>query len=123
MSELTRLSALEMATRLRAGTLSTRALLDAHRARTEEVNGGINAFITLGWAAAGAHADELDAMAARGSFAGPLHGLPVAVKDIFETRGLRTTWGSRSFEHHVPGFDALHVARLRTAACRRTGAP
>ena len=68
-----------------------------------------------------ARAAELDAMAASGAFAGPLHGLPVAIKDCFETKGLRTTWGSRSFEAHVPGYDAHHVARLRAAGAVITG--
>src|SRR5207244_2025940 len=53
--------------------------------------------------------------AARGSFAGPLHGLPIAVKDLAETAGIRTTFGSPLFASYVPDFDAPHVARLKQA--------
>jgi amidase len=51
----------------------------------------------------------------RGSFAGPLHGLPIAVKDLAETAGIRTTFGSPLFASFVPDFDAPHVARLKQA--------
>src|SRR5207245_5006969 len=46
---------------------------------------------------------------------GPLHGIPVSIKDLTPTRGIRTTWGSKVFEHHVPDEDALIVARLKAA--------
>lgn len=115
MDEITSLTARAMAQKLRRRELSAAEVLAAHRARVEAAEAEVNAFITLDWDAAEARAAELDAMAAEGRFAGPLHGVPVAVKDVFETKGLRTTWGSRSFETHVPDFDALHVARLRAA--------
>ncbi|MBY6068288.1 hypothetical protein KUW17_16170 [Leisingera aquaemixtae] len=121
MTDITALTAESMAAKLRARELSAREVLAAHKAQTEAREGTVNAFITLDWAAAEARAAELDAMAARGEFAGPLHGLPVAIKDCFETEGLRTTWGSRSFESHVPDHDALHVARLRAAGAVITG--
>ncbi|MCB4455859.1 amidase [Leisingera sp. McT4-56] len=121
MTDITALTAEEMAAKLRARELSAREVLAAHKAQTEARQGTVNAFITLDWAAAEARAAELDALAARGEFAGPLHGLPVAIKDCFETEGLRTTWGSRSFESHVPDYDALHVARLRAAGAVITG--
>src|SRR6266851_3977350 len=62
-----------------------------------------------------AAAAELDERAARGSFAGPLHGLPIAVKDLAETAGIRTTFGSPIFASYLPSFDAAHVARLKQA--------
>lgn len=108
-------TATELATDLRARTLSSAEVLKAYRARVEDDTFGVNAFITLDWDAASARADELDKMAARGQFAGPLHGLPIAIKDCFDTAGLRTTHGSKSFSEHVPPKDALHVARLRAA--------
>ena len=121
MDDITHLTARAMAGKLRRRELTARDVLAAHKARTEAVNGEVNAFVTLDWDAAEAHAAELDAMAAQGRFAGPLHGVPVAIKDVFETKGLRTTWGSRAFENHVPQYDALHVARLRAAGAVITG--
>ncbi|MBY6141793.1 hypothetical protein KUV26_20325 [Leisingera daeponensis] len=121
MTDITALSAEEMAAKLRARELSAREVLAAHRTQTEAQESTVNAFVTLDWEAAEARAAELDALAARGEFAGPLHGLPVAIKDCFETKGLRTTWGSKSFETHVPDYDALHVVRLRAAGAVITG--
>ena len=121
MTEITALSAVEMAAKLRSRELSAREVLAAHKARTGAQEETVNAFVTLDWEAAEARAAELDAMAAGGEFAGPLHGLPVAIKDCFETKGLRTTWGSQSFASHVPDYDALHVARLRAAGAVITG--
>ncbi|WP_291732409.1 amidase, partial [Leisingera sp. F5] len=121
MTDITALSAEDMTAKLRARDLSARDVLAAHKTQTEARESTVNAFVTLDWDAAEARAAELDAMAASGAFAGPLHGLPVAIKDCFETKGLRTTWGSRSFEAHVPDFDALHVARLRAAGAVITG--
>lgn len=121
MTDITALNAEQMAEKLRTRDLSAREVLAAHKAQTEAREGTVNAFVTLDWDAAEARAAELDAMAARGAFAGPLHGLPLAIKDCFETKGLRTTWGSRSFETHVPDYDVLHVARLRAAGAVITG--
>lgn len=115
MTDITALNATDMAQQIRNGTLSARQVLDAHRARVEAVNDTVNAFVTLDWERAEARADELDQMATQGQFAGPLHGVPVAIKDVFETKGLRTTYGSQSFADHVPTRDALHVKRLRDA--------
>src|SRR6266852_7184798 len=84
-------------------------------ARIDEVNPAINAIVTLATEQAFAAAAELDERAARGSFAGPLHGLPIAVKDLAETAGIRTTFGSPIFASYLPSFDAPHVARLKQA--------
>src|SRR6266852_5487257 len=84
-------------------------------ARIDEVNPAINAIVTLAAEHAFAAAAELDERAARGSFAGPLHGLPIAVKDLAETAGIRTTFGSPIFASYLPSFDAPHVARLKQA--------
>lgn len=115
MTDIIQMSAIDMAAGLRAGELTAGAVLAAHRAQVELLEPRVNAFVTLDWEAAEGRAAELDSMAAKGEFAGPLHGVPVAIKDCFETKDLRTTWGSRSFAEFVPGFDAAHVARLRAA--------
>ncbi|SPJ31162.1 amidase [Falsiruegeria mediterranea] len=115
MTDITNLSSVDMAQQIRAGALTATQVLAAHRDRVEAVNGVVNAFVTLDWEAAQIRTAELDHMAAQGRFAGPLHGVPIAIKDVFETKSLRTTYGSKSFETHVPDADALHVKRLRDA--------
>ena len=107
--------AVELARLIRARELSAAELLAAVLARIGEANPAINAIVTLAAEQAFAVAAGLDAQAARGSFAGPLHGLPIAVKDLAETAGIRTTFGSPLFASYVPDFDAPHVARLKQA--------
>jgi len=107
--------AVELARLIRARELSAAELLSAVLARITEANPAINAIVTLAAEQAAATARGLDAQAARGSFAGPLHGLPIAVKDLAETAGIRTTFGSPLFASYVPDFDAPHVARLKQA--------
>lgn len=89
----------------------TRALL----ARIERVNPRLNAYCTV--AAEQALAAARAATRALGSRRrlGALHGVPVSIKDLTPTRGIRTTWGSKIFEHHVPDDDALIVTRLKAA--------
>ncbi len=107
--------AVELARLIRSRELSAAELLTAVLARIDEVNPAINAIVTLAAEQAAAVAAELDDRAARGSFAGPLHELPIAVKDLAETAGIRTTFGSPVFASYVPSFDAPHVARLKQA--------
>ncbi|WP_120499222.1 amidase [Roseovarius sp. EL26] len=110
--DIIKLSATDLAGRLQSRQLSAQEALSAYQAQVDKVESDVNAFVTLDWQAAYDRANELDRMARP---VGPLHGLPIAIKDVFETKGLRTTWGSRSYEHHIPDYDALHVARLRAA--------
>src|SRR5580692_2406130 len=107
--------AVDLARLIRSRELSAAELLAAVLARIEAVNPSLIAIVTLAAEQAQARAAELDAQAARGSFAGPLHGLPIAVKDLAETAGIRTTFGSPLFASFVPDFDAPHVARLKQA--------
>lgn len=89
----------------------TRAALDRiHRAQPV-----LNAFITIAEDAAMARAHAATAELLRGDAVGPLHGVPVAVKDLVPTEGIRTTWGSLIFKDHVPDQDATVVARLKRA--------
>ena len=97
-SDLCFTSAVEMAQLIRAGKLSAREALDAHLKQIAAVNPKVNAIVTLVpemAAQAAAHADELQA---HGAQLGPLHGVPVAHKDLIETRGIRTTFGSPLFK-------------------------
>ncbi len=108
-------SATELAAMLRAKQVSAREVVTAHLERVELLNPRVNAIVTLTAEQAldaGAAQDEL---AARGEFAGPLHGLPVAHKDNHLTAGIRTTFGSPSRADFVPDTDDLVIERMKRA--------
>ncbi len=119
--ELTSLSATELAARIRRKSVSAREVLEAHLARIERVNPTVNAIVTLVPEKARAWAKEADERQARGLPLGPLHGLPVAHKDLFDTAGIRTTKGSLLYTNNVPTTDALIVRRLRAAGAITIG--
>jgi amidase len=100
---------------LRAGELSAVEVLGAFLDRIAAVDGGINAIPTLVPERAMAEAAAADARRAAGRPVGLLHGLPIAVKDLMATAGIRTTQGSRIYADHVPDTDSLLVERLRAA--------
>ncbi|MGW0737481.1 amidase [Streptomyces sp. NPDC002851] len=101
---------------LRGKEISSRELLELALERHDAVNPGLNAVVTLDADRAREAADRADAHLARtGRPLGALHGLPVTVKDSFETAGLRTTCGADDLAAHVPDRDADAVARLRAA--------
>jgi aspartyl-tRNA(Asn)/glutamyl-tRNA(Gln) amidotransferase subunit A len=106
---------LEAAQALRQRTVSSAELTEAALRRTGEINPKLNAMITVLEQSARAQAQAADAELARGADRGPLHGIPVAVKDVFETRGVRTTAGSVIFMHNVPNRDATVVEKLAAA--------
>jgi amidase len=89
----------------------TRAVLD----RIEAVNPLLNAYCTVATDSALRAARAAERAVMRGERLGLLHGVPVSIKDLTETKGIRTTWGSKIFENHIPGEDALVVERLRAA--------
>ena len=101
--------------------VSAREAIDAHIAQIDRVNPALNAIVTLVPDQARAHAEHADAVLARGGPIGPLHGLPVAHKDLVLTKGIRTTFGSKTFEHFVPDEDALLVERIRAAGAITIG--
>jgi amidase len=120
------LSATEMADLIRRKKLSARETLDAHLKQIERVNPKVNAIVTLVAEQAIANARKADEMQAQGATLGPLHGLPVAHKDLVETAGIRTTFGSRIFKDYVPKHDAILVERIRQAGAicvGKTNAP
>jgi amidase len=100
---------------LAVGTLSPVELLDACLSRIAAVNPAVNAVVTLAEDEARSAARAAEAAIMRGESLGPLHGLPVLIKDTQDTAGLRTTYGSPLFADHVPAADAGSVARLRAA--------
>lgn len=107
--------AVELARLLRSRQLSARELLGAFLDRIHRVNPRLNAIVTLAEERAVVAAAAADEAAARGGALGVLHGLPVAVKDLADTAGIRTTYGSPLFAEHVPDADAPHVALLKAA--------
>ena len=108
-------SACELAREIRQGHLSSRELVTAALERVDSVNPRLNALVSLDAEAALRRAGEADRRQSRGETLGPLHGLPVAHKDSFQTRGIRTTWGSKLYVDHIPDEDALIVSRQRQA--------
>ena len=117
MEELSKLSALELGSlisRKEAKSIEvTRALLK----RIEELNPRLNAFCTIAHESALEEARFADEKMASGEGKGPLWGVPVSVKDLLETKGIRTTFGSPHFANHIPDRDAVVVERLRAAGC------
>src|SRR5262245_48377506 len=90
-SDLAGLTLAEAAARIRAGTVTSTALVNACLERIDVYNPKINAFITVMRSAALAQAQALDAEQRAGRFRGPLHGIPIALKDNIDTAGVRTT--------------------------------
>ncbi|HKN97689.1 MAG TPA: amidase [Pseudonocardiaceae bacterium] len=115
MTELFYLTAVELAGMLRAREVSAREVVDAHLERIDRTNGKVNAIVTLCAERAMAEAAAADEDLAHGVDAGPLHGLPIAVKDTHATAGIRTTQGSPLFADFVPDADELLVERERAA--------
>jgi len=109
-------SAGQLTAALRSGQLSARELLDLYLSRIEQLDrGGVNAVVTLDADRARATAAAADEALAGGQVLGPLHGLPITIKDAIETEGIRSTGGAVELADHVPACDAPAVARLKAA--------
>lgn len=116
------MSAVEMAKLIRAKKISARELLAEHLKQIELVNNPkVNAIVTLVPELAQAAAAKADEAQARKQKLGPLHGLPVAHKDLVETRGIRTTFGSPLYKDYIPTADDLIVERLHAAGAITIG--
>ncbi len=114
-------SAKSLASMLRRKKVSAREVLEAHLKQIESVNPKVNAIVTLVADQAAVKAKQCDEAAAKGQFLGPLHGLPVAHKDLQDTKGIRTTYGSPIFKDHVPTADTLMIHRIREAGAVTIG--
>jgi amidase len=115
-SGICRMPATELAAQIAERKLTVRGVVVAFLDRIEVVNPQVNAIVSLrDRDDILREADEKDAQLAAGRGSGPLFGLPIAVKDLAETKGLRTTWGSPIFADFVPDVDAIFVERLRAA--------
>lgn len=120
-TDLCFLGATELARRIRAKEFSATEVMTAHLQRIERVNPALNAIVTLHADEALASARRADEEQARGAELGPLHGLPVAHKDLVLTRGMRTTFGSPIYKDFVPDHDSIVVERQRRAGAISVG--
>ena len=126
MIDLSTATATEALAALRAATLSSVELLEAQIARIEAFNTKLNAVVALDLERARASAQAADKALARGHLLGPLHGLPITIKDLYATEGLVTTSGHLAFKDFVPEQDAAGVAALKQAGAivfGKTNAP
>jgi amidase len=119
--ELCNLTAIELVGRIRRKDVSAREVMSAHLERIARVNPKVNAIVTLVADRALADASRADDAIARGQTLGPLHGLPVAHKDLVDTAGIRTTRGSPFYRDMIPTHDALIVTRIRGAGAITLG--
>lgn len=114
-SELLSLSSVEMRRRIGSKEISPVELLEACIGRIEAVNPAVNAVTATCLSRARKEAKAAEKAALKGEELGPLHGLPTGVKDLEDTGGLLTTYGSPLFKDHVPEHDTVMVARIRAA--------
>ena len=113
--DLATASATRLAEAIRAKQVSSRELLDLYIDRIDRLNGPLNAVVTLDVERARNAAAAADDALAHGDDVGPLHGLPVTIKDAIETEGIRSTGGAIELTDHVPTADAPAVASLKRA--------
>ena len=115
-NEICFMRAVDMVEAIRTKKLSARELMQAHLQQIQRVNTSVNAMVTMvAEEQLMAQAAAADEALAHGKWLGPLHGLPVAVKDLHETSGIRTTYGSPLHKNYVPDFDCRVVQREKEA--------
>ena len=115
MTDLTGLTLAEAADLIRQRKLSPVELTDACLARIDALQGTLNAFITVMGEDVRAEARAAEEEIAAGNYRGPLHGIPIGLKDIFDVAGVRTTAGSKIWEQHIAADDSAVTRRLREA--------
>lgn len=119
--ELCTLTAIEIANLIRQRKVSAQEVMSAHLKQIERVNPKVNAIVTLLPEQAMQNARRADELQAKGNAVGPLHGLPIAHKDLVETAGIRTTFGSPLMKFNVPKEDDIIVERIRNAGAIAIG--
>src|SRR6266853_4487834 len=113
--DVTRMNLREVADLVRKKKVSPVELTTACLARIDRVNPALNAFITITAESALEQARDAEAEVQRGKWRGPLHGVPIALKDLFDTAGVKTTAASALFKDRIPAEDAEVVRRLNAA--------
>ncbi|HCK76807.1 MAG TPA: Asp-tRNA(Asn)/Glu-tRNA(Gln) amidotransferase GatCAB subunit A [Gammaproteobacteria bacterium] len=106
---------------IRAGELSPVDLTDSYLERIDRLNPVLHSYITVNGESARERAKAMEREIAGGNYRGPLHGIPVALKDLVDTKGLTTTYGSKLFQDRIPDRDATLVDRLKAAGCITLG--
>src|SRR5262245_41605041 len=109
---LENLTLVEATRSIRNGTLSPLEYVQSLLSRVDAVETRVQAWTTSDRDAVLAEGRQMEAEAQKKQFRGPLHGIPVGVKDIFYTKGLKTTMGSSAFSNFVPTYDAAVVKKL-----------
>ena len=112
---ITRISALEAAKLIRSREISSLEIVDAILRHADDLVRTVNAFITVDAEGARRAAAAADELADQDRWLGPLHGVPFSVKDLLDTSGVRTTYGSRAFADNIPDRDVVAVARIKSA--------
>ena len=120
-TEICYMPAVDMSQAIRTRKLSPVEVINAVVSRIEWLNPRINAYCTLLVEGARKQAQEAEAMVMRGDKLGPLHGIPIAIKDLEFTKGVRTTSGSKIYEDFIPDYDAIFVERLKAAGAIMLG--
>src|SRR5579885_2670801 len=115
------MTATELARKIRSREISCTEVMQAHLEQIERINPKVNAIVTLVPEQAMRRAEEAEKALKRGEPWGPLHGLPIAHKDLANTKGIRTTYGSPIFADHVPTENALHIERIQRAGAIAVG--
>lgn len=118
-AEIAYTSAADLARLIRDRKISATEVMRATLDRADRAQPILNCFITICHEQALRDAAAADAALARGDAVGPLHGVPMHVKDLINTKGVRTTFGSFIHEHNVPETDSVSVARLKAAGAIR----
>ena len=114
-------SATELAHELRAGRIGARELLEHFLARVDRLNPALNAVIQQDRHGARARADAADAARSRGDPLGPLHGVPMTIKESYDFTGMPTTFGVPQYRDNIASSDALAVQRLAGAGANVFG--
>src|SRR5262245_58501278 len=115
MAELVFTSVVELARLIRTKAVSPVEVVRAHLDRIQALDGGLKSFITVSGDAALEAARAAEARLVAGEDVGPLHGVPIGLKDLCDTAGIRTTGGSKILGESVPSADGTAVARLKAA--------
>ena len=121
MTDWAFLSATDLAARIRRGAITSVALTDYFIDRIERLDGDVNAVVVRTFEAARAAAVIADAAAAEGRWLGPLHGVPMTIKESYVLAGTVTTWGLERFRHNQSKHDGLIVQRFKVAGAHFLG--
>lgn len=113
--EMCRMTAMQLRQAIKARKLSPVEVMDAVLERIDRINPKINAYCTLVPESARAEAMKAERKVMKGELLGPLHGVPVSIKDLSFTQGIRTTGGSKIYDNFIPDQDAAFVERLKAA--------